>query len=228
MVKNESDLFLPVKTFFEEKGYDVYSEVVLPGGGRADVVAYMEPVATVIELKKQLSMELIEQALDRRRSFPYVYVCVPERKKPLYRFVEKILRDAGIGVLEYTSGGYIRMKKAARFKRSLGFQARKWNEILRPEHKTWLEGGASGGGYVTDYRLTMERVKSYLRIKGSEWTTIDDILNHCETHYAAPKPSLSQALRKFEDAWCESKVEGRKLHFRYKREEPERYEYGGD
>ncbi len=48
------------------------------------------------------------------------------------------------------------------------------------------------------------------------WVDINTILTYCETHYASPKPSLSKALRDFENDWCESQMIGRKLHFRYK------------
>lgn len=108
-----------------------------------------------------------------------------------------------------------------------------WPEILREEHKTWLTGGSNGGGYVTPYKLTMRDVKEYLRresyftayltppLEGDDdprgWVSIDKILEHCETHYARPKPSLVNALMKFEKDWCEARKIGGKWHFRYRR-----------
>lgn len=75
-----------------------------------------------------------------------------------------------------------------------------------------LKGGHSGGGYITTYRITMNKVQDYLKREGG-WRSIKDILDHCETHYASPRASLAKALQDFEDDWCEMKKEGRQAVF---------------
>lgn len=86
-----------------------------------------------------------------------------------------------------------------------------------------MQGGSTGGGFYTPYRGTMQNVRELLERRrkwpGANgdpdgWLTISEILDHCETHYASPKPSLSSALRSFEGDWCEWKKENGKLWFR--------------
>ncbi|MBO9609180.1 MAG: hypothetical protein J7639_24715 [Paenibacillaceae bacterium] len=228
----ETELFPPLKQWLEERGYDVYAEVGSGrAGGRADIVAVAGPAVAVVEMKVSLSLDLIAQAVRWRPYANYVYVAIPgSHKRRTHNYGEMILRREGIGLLEVIEGGrygtrvYDRTK--ACFNRRVDDHIR---QSLVPQHKE-LPGGHAGGGYVTTYRLTIDEVKSYLQKKRrvaygqsmqgqpntDGWTTIKDILDHCETHYSAPKPSLSKALREFEADWCESKIEGRKLWFRYK------------
>jgi hypothetical protein len=92
---------------------------------------------------------------------------------------------------------------------------------IREYHKTQIGGVKSGGG-ETEYSVSMKNVKKFLqrarRFGGNEgWVAIDQILEYCETHYSNPKPSLIATLQaKWNESWCESKVENRRRYFRYK------------
>lgn len=225
----ESDLFEPVKKWLEEREYEVFSEVEVPSAsGRIDVVGKKKPAYCAVEMKTSLSLELVDQAVKRRQAFHYIYIAIPKRKKEIPFFIERILMKEKIGILLIdVKYGNVSCCLPARFNRPIfSTKYSKLESILTEEHKTWLKGGSNGGGYVTPYKLTMERVKEYLygeRYKwasvheGDEgWRSINNILDHCETHYGSPKSSLSNALRKFEEEWCESMVIGRKLHYRFK------------
>lgn len=215
----ETDLFYPVKAWLEERGYDVYTEVESKyTGGRADIVAVAGPAVTVVEMKLTLSLDLIAQAVRWKPFVNYVFIAVPQsRHRKIHGYADIFLRREGIGLLEVRDYGHftdVRARLEARFNRRVNDHIRK---SLVPQHKE-LPGGHAGGGYVTPYRITIDRVKQYLRSvkKNDGWVTIKDILDHCETHYAAPKPSLSKALTSFENDWCETKKEGGKLWFRMK------------
>ena len=92
-------------------------------------------------------------------------------------------------------------------------------------------GGISGNdpNKVSAFSETMTGVKRYLMrqytnyFKGNieyHWKTIDEILEHCETHYGSPKASLSNALRNgWGGNWYESKIDeiGRRV-YRYVKE----------
>jgi Holliday junction resolvase len=260
----ESDLFEPVKKWLEDNGYQVFSEVSPRYcSSRADVVGINDETITVVELKLSLSLDLLEQAVywARHKYANYVYIAVPWNKKesPLIKnwLVEYICKQFKIGVLfvrkqdgrfrfvENNSGFYIDEKPyiKARYIR-LGKQNvfRDTIEQYKQEYiNSELKGGHNGGGYITPYRVTIERVKEFLKnvregrtfslwwyengelidlreraIDG--WVDINTILDYCETHYASPKPSLSKALRDFEYDWCENKIINRRLHFRYRSE----------
>lgn len=229
----EADLYEPIKDFFQDQGYNVYGEVSLPyGGGRVDVIARSGAAAIAIELKTKLSVDLIEQAIDRQNYFPYVYIAFYERKQQPLKWLQDFLQQRGIGILEVTTYGTVFVRKKARFQKPRSRYRLEWDSILKPEHQTWLPGGSAGGGYVTEYKLTMKGVRDYLHtakriddahtrngpalINTQGWRTIREILDHCETHYMSPKNSLGKALLEFERDWLEVKKENGRLYFRHK------------
>lgn len=250
----ESDLYEPVKKWLEKNGYSVFSEVSPRySSRRADVVGMNPETTAVVELKLSLSLDLLDQAVNwsSRKYANYVFIAVPWNKKGSPRIdndlINYICKQFNIGVLfvqkyndelyiedkPYIKPKYIKVnKKETNFRDTI--------EQFKQEYiNSDLKGGHSGGGYVTQYRVTIERVKELLKKvlsgKGFSlwwyedgklidirenavdgWLDINTILTYCETHYASPKPSLSKALREFEHDWCESKTIGRKLHFRFK------------
>lgn len=212
--KTESDMFDPLKTHFEESGYEVYSEVVLPGGGRADLVAASDKQIICVEMKKSLSMDLIDQVIERKASFAYVFIAIPERKSYLPRFVERIFRKYGIGILYVTKGGRVYEKKAALYRRAFNKRT-DIKSYLKPEQQTGIPGGSKGGGYVTEYSLMITRVKRYLEQK-KDWVELGELLEHCEIYYSSPRSSLSKTLRGYESSWCELEVMNGRLHARAK------------
>lgn len=219
----EADLFPFVKKWFEDKGYEVFSEVVSSKtGGRADIVAVNGPAVAVAEMKKSLTLDVVAQAVRWTFFANYVYIVIRgSAKRRVSRYVSSLLHREGIGLIEIiipeksksiiTRIPYIAEPAKGRFHRRVDNHLR---ETLLPKHKL-LPGGHHGGGYVTQYSNTIDKVKDFLKYQAKgDWASLDVILNFCETHWAAPKPSLSHALRTYEIGWCESKKEGRKTYFR--------------
>jgi hypothetical protein len=215
----ESDLFHPVKKWMEDAGWEVFAEVEA-WGGRADIVGKSHPAYCVVELKTSLTMDLMEQAIRWKRFAHYIYIGIPMRKKMIHPFAMKVLSDNNIGVLQIDRYGSVYDLSNARYNRPLMRSKYgstfSWDNFLYEEQKTWINGGSDGGGYVTPYKMTIKRVRIYLERVG-DWRSINDILDHCETHYRSPKPSLAQALIKFEHEWCECRKIGRKNHFKIRR-----------
>lgn len=210
----ESDLYDPIKNWLEERGFTVYPEVECRfGGGRADIVVTSGPVVGVVEMKQSLTLDLIDQALRWRGYANYIWIAIPYKPKNYKRFVEMVLRDYGIGLLVVSEYGSVWSDRRATFmRRTVPYL----KDALTEHHlASGLKGGHSGGGYITTYRITMNKVQDYLKREGG-WRSIKDILDHCETHYASPRASLAKALQDFEDDWCEVKKEGGKLYFRYR------------
>jgi hypothetical protein len=256
----ESDLYDPVKQWLENRDYEVFCEVEPRyTGSRADVVGINPTSIAVVELKLSLSLDLLEQAVQwsQRKYVNYIYIAVPWKTSKKSRWdrspkidnwvVSYICRTFNIGVLfveETRDGLKVNDKpflpsRYQRIGKENGF--RNVIEKYNYEYKnSELKGGQSGGGYISDYRVTVDRVKEFLRnvrtgnrfslywhddngktidIKEKAidgWVDMKTILDYCETHYASPKASLSKALRDFENSWCESSLINRKLHFRYK------------
>lgn len=79
----ESDLYLPVKRFLEERGYEVKAEVK-----GCDVVARLPDPDTpplVVELKTAFSLDLVLQGISRQRLSDDVYLAVPAPDTPAKR-----------------------------------------------------------------------------------------------------------------------------------------------
>lgn len=71
----EKDLFEPVNNYLLDRGYSVYSEVK-----NCDVIAKKEDEIIIIELKKNFSLKLITQAINRQKITDSVYVAIPKPK----------------------------------------------------------------------------------------------------------------------------------------------------
>lgn len=95
----ETDLYVPVKTLFNDLGYEVVAEV-----GDIDILATKDEEFIVIELKKELNLKLITQGALRQKMSECVYVAIA---KPSYKvrtskvFIEKVylLKRLGIGLI---------------------------------------------------------------------------------------------------------------------------------
>lgn len=99
----ETDLFMPVKDLFESKGYIVNAEVL-----GCDMTCILsaddgEDLLTVVELKKQFSVELLAQANERQSRAPFVFMAVPKPKKftskGKWSSIFSLLRRLGLGLI---------------------------------------------------------------------------------------------------------------------------------
>lgn len=72
----EYELYTPVKNLFSEMGYKVNAEVK-----DCDMTAFKENELIIVELKKNLSVALLAQALERQKTGAEVYIAVPKPKK---------------------------------------------------------------------------------------------------------------------------------------------------
>ena len=94
----ESDLYPPLKKFLENQGYEVKGEIE-----DCDVVAVRgDEAPVVVELKLNLNLGLLLQAVDRTALTAKVYLGVPSRVRVLAkrrRQVVKLLRMLGLGLI---------------------------------------------------------------------------------------------------------------------------------
>lgn len=217
----ETDLYEPIKKWLNTKGFDVYAEVK-SHGFRSDVIGKSGPALANVELKLQLSFDLLDQALSRKKFFNYTYIAIPKRKS-VPKFVRRFLERENIGLLQVDGDGRVIISWVAKFNRIAPPYKKDWNKFLREEMKENI-GGDNGSHILTPYKLMMDSVKKYLeRVRKADekqknnrdgWLLIEEILNNCETHYANPKPSLAKALLNYETDWCETKKESGRRYFR--------------
>ena len=105
----ESDLYAPIKTFLELQGYAVKGEVEA-----CDIVAVRgEDPPVVVELKLQLNLSLLLQAVDRLAVSDRVYVAFRVGKKHSATWrsrgkqVKSLLRRLGLGLLTVSARGKV-------------------------------------------------------------------------------------------------------------------------
>lgn len=233
----ESELYEPVKKFLLQNldCDDVYAEVE-----NHDVLATCGAINIIVEMKTRLSFKLLDQAKNSLRSAEYVYIAVPRTKNhgDLFFIQQEFLRPNGIGFLQvYENPSYkenpehdfqrerykINVLNPARYcsLRRKYMQDNKeknyYHDIrhsLKPFHKENI-GGVKGGVSTTNYSNTIEKVKDFLSLNG--WSTVEEILEDVDTHYARPKPSLVATLQESWNAnWISIKIENGKRYFNIK------------
>lgn len=97
MIKNETDLYLPVQKYFADMGFKVDAEVK-----DCDIVATKDETVVICELKKGFTIELVYQLVNRKKMTPYVYAVIPRPKSmrsAAFRKKLDILRALDCGLL---------------------------------------------------------------------------------------------------------------------------------
>lgn len=92
----ETDLYHPLKTWFEDQGFEVRGEV-----NHCDLVAQKGDALVVVELKLKPSLKLLYQAADRLQLTDEVYIGLPAptKKRKALKAFQKLLQQLGIGLL---------------------------------------------------------------------------------------------------------------------------------
>lgn len=94
----EEDLYEPIKEYLEGLGYKVNGEV-----RHCDLTALKEEELIIIELKKNLSVTLLSQAVDRQRTADLVYIAIPKPKKfafnSKWKDIVHLLRRLELGLI---------------------------------------------------------------------------------------------------------------------------------
>ena len=94
----ETELSAPISLWLEKQGYKVSCEVK-----KCDIVARKNDELIIIELKTRFSLDLVYQAVNRKRIAESVYVAVPvlpEKKSiPKLKEVKKLLSRLEVGLI---------------------------------------------------------------------------------------------------------------------------------
>ncbi|MFS0815508.1 hypothetical protein ABC382_00870 [Lysinibacillus sp. 1P01SD] len=220
MFAKEKDMFPLVKEFLLKKVCceAVYAEVI-----DRDIVGVLGERAIIVELKKQLSFKVIEQAIRSKENADYVFVAVPKPKTYHSNLAKQLLKENGIGLIYVEESEYFGETSNAT---NIVFWARRNKKITRSiinsiDKKFHSEtiGGVKSGENPSHYDYMIDEIKWYLR-RSKGWVTIDDLLDNLaspHSMYRKPKESLMQTLRGYwNEDWCERKVINRRTHFKLK------------
>lgn len=153
----ETDLYPPLRDYLVAQGYTVRSEV-----RHCDVVAVKGEELIVIELKRGITLTLLEQAVERQRISPSVYVAVP-RPENVQRWqrrtadTQRVLRRLELGlILIGTTPGAppvdIRFHPATAQRRTQPRVARAVLQEVARRSADCNQGGSTRRKLVTAYR----------------------------------------------------------------------------
>ncbi|WP_342472376.1 hypothetical protein MHH70_01805 [Metasolibacillus sp. FSL H7-0170] len=208
----ESELFEPLKQFLlEEMGCEqVYAEL-----HDIDAVAKHGNACIGVEMKTALNFKVIEQAISRIGLVDYIFILVPQPKQYHRFFILDWLKELGVGLMYYDE------KRNVTTIHQWGKRHRRSEYInildrVNKEIHSINVGGSKGGETITEYKLTIEKIKECLYFN-SKGLTIDELLEKVQTHYSNPKPSTMATLRAdWNKEWIEIVDEGGKLVYRMK------------
>ncbi len=99
----ESDLYPPVKAYFQAQGWDMKAEVA-----HCDAVAMKDGALLAVELKLTLNLDVVLQGVARQRVADLVYLAVPAKGKtmasPRWGDILSMLQRLNIGLLVVSCG----------------------------------------------------------------------------------------------------------------------------
>lgn len=97
-IRYEKDMYEPVRDYLSDRGFSVRSEV-----NKCDIVAKREDYVVIIEMKRHLSFDLLEQALERQAYADAVYVCIPKpvefKEDKKWQSKLRVLQRLGLGLI---------------------------------------------------------------------------------------------------------------------------------
>lgn len=156
----EEDLSSPICEFLLKQGYTVRSEV-----NYCDITALKENELVVVELKRNLSVELLAQAVKRQKAADLVYIAVPKPKRMLgnskWKDICHLIRRLELGLILVSFKGrqaFIEIPiEPIYFDRgkSKTINKKKKENIIKEINGRYVDlnvGGSTGKKLVTAYR----------------------------------------------------------------------------
>ncbi|WP_238882702.1 DUF2161 domain-containing phosphodiesterase [Clostridium sp. YIM B02551] len=153
----ERDMYIPVRDFFISKGYEVRSEV-----NNCDVCAMKGDELIIIELKKNLSVDLLVQGAKRQKTADLVYIAIPKPKKRTsfskWRDICHLIKRLELGLILVSSRKTIEIAihpEAFDRDKSIRQNKRKRDKLIKEFNGRHLDmnvGGSTGEKLMTSYK----------------------------------------------------------------------------
>lgn len=156
----EEDLCAPVCEFLVKRGYTVRSEVKY-----CDITALKDEELIIIELKRNLSVELLTQAVKRQKTADLVYIAVPKPKRMIgnskWRDTCHLVRRLELGLILVSFKGkqaFIEIPIEPVYfdrEKSKAMNKKKRENIIKEMHGRYCDlnvGGSARKKLVTAYR----------------------------------------------------------------------------
>jgi hypothetical protein len=199
---SEQDVATAVMAYLVREGWECWPEVEIPGG-RADIVAVRpfpflphRRCVHIVETKTSWSLDLLEQAVDRRRMAHYVSIAAPTKRGFFY---ERLCRDFGIGTLQVWRQGFgenaefhvseidstyrdVRPRLQRHTRNEKYFGPERCLSLLCDDQKRYTPGSTAAAGYSTEWRRTMDRAAKF--VADHPGCTVKELARSVEHHYS--------------------------------------------
>ena len=185
----EVQLAKPVIAYLEERGWDVYQEVLIHGKV-ADIVATFGKLTWIVEVKTSLSLKLLEQIYAWRGRANFLSIAIPTTVGD--GFVKNLLINNKIGVLTIRHSEVYENIHPQLNRKTINIQ-----KFIRPEHKIWAEAG-SQHGYYTPFQRTKQNIEYEIK-KHPNGILFKDFIKLTEHHYSTEATARS-CLRQWIDS----------------------------
>lgn len=188
-MRAETDLYEPVKAFLEAQGYSVKGEV-----RGCDVVGVRgaEP-PVVVELKRNFSLALVLQGIDRLALTDRVYLAVGERPRRL-REVRRLCRRVGCGLLVVTRGVEVVLDPLPYAPR----RATRRTAMLLGEHARRVGDPTAGGSSTRVRRVTAYRQEA---VRCADLLATGGPMTLAAMRVAADVPNVGRIVQKDYYGW---------------------------
>lgn len=166
----EADLYKPIQTYFVREGYEVYGEVK-----DCDVAVIKDDELMIIELKLNLSVDLLIQATKRQRLSDLVYIAIPKPKyKPRskrWTDICQLVRRLELGLILVNVSGKRKQTEIVLHptpfnrRKNLGHNKRKRQEVMKEINGRSADfniGGSNRTEIMTAYRENCIQIACYL------------------------------------------------------------------
>jgi len=220
--KSERDVAAIMIQGLRDEGWQVWQEVQGPYqlDSIADIMAIRDKLVWVVEVKKSMSLALIEQANQWKWRTHFVSVCVMDTKGESKgrRIASKILKDLGIGLFEIQPEydepyGRIRENIQPALNRNPSKTCIKYFRDLDPVLQDFAEAGGKGSGHWTPFADTVAQLQAYI-IKNPDCTFREamEAINHHYASHSTARSSISKWLDLGKVKGLKKVYKGRTLH----------------
>jgi len=159
----ESNLFDPIKRLLESHGYHVKGEIV-----HTDVFGVKEQRTIAVELKNQISLKLIYQAIERTKVADFVYIGVPKQAIISHRkemkYLKQLLQKLKIGLIsvDHNEASFLIEVDEFSSKKRTNLKKRRVIKEFN-ERDNHINLGGTKGKVLTAYKENVIRIAFMLR-----------------------------------------------------------------
>lgn len=163
----ETDLYQPIRRLLAEQGFTVRGEVK-----GCDIAALKDDELWVIEMKLNINIKLIFQAMERQTTTDWVFVAIPRPKSAKdksYAQFQRLLKKLQIGLITVALDSPARLAEIILFPSGKGDKTNKQSTAMRKEITGRISDttGGSKGIVNTAYRERCVRIACLLEAHGN-------------------------------------------------------------